>query len=306
MGIQTRVDALKKQLEQLFPGKLVSGRERRKILLTGLPDIDSSLPHGLARQRITQWSGQASSGKSTILRAAIANWCAAGLSVAYIDVEGRLSAPDWAFVDEGIAGAVPSHMVKRESSRRPPNPGRFWVVRGGQEDDDKTDTWRRSAVKETKDSEAKGREEPPAAERLDARRRHDAWRRSAYIWTCEQLIRSHAFDVVVLDLGNAATLTSRAYARLGNALARSRTALITTQDSPPSSDWGCHCRLSFRWGEALRYEAGLSGIAMIVPTVRCTIWQNGRSQTTEVALVSHVSNRLFTHPPVPDRRTSKA
>jgi len=265
VSIQGHVAALKEHLETLFPGKWVStGQHRTKTLMTGVAEIDQSLPRGLARQRITEWGGSASSGKTTILRAVITNWCASGFNVAYIDTGNKLMASDWAFVEQGKCNTVPDSMNIRE--RALSSTSRFWIIHP-------TDT-----------------------------------RRSAYIWTTSQLIRSNAFDVVVLDLGsNQAKLSSQAYAQLQNSLGRSKTALIVVRDiDTASSDWGCHTRLAFCWGATARYETGINGIAMIVPTVQCSISQDGLSKSREVTLISHVSNRLFTHPQIPDRRTPKA
>src|SRR3982750_1321817 len=102
MSMQARVSTLRKQFEQLFPGKWLSGNERTRNLQIGVPEIDQGISHGIARRRITEWIGSVSSGKTTLLRNAIANWCAAGLNVAYIDTEGRLLASDWAYIDQGL------------------------------------------------------------------------------------------------------------------------------------------------------------------------------------------------------------
>ncbi|HEY9868397.1 MAG TPA: hypothetical protein V6D08_04475 [Candidatus Obscuribacterales bacterium] len=280
MSIRAHVAALKEHLENLFPGKWVTaGQERSKTLLTGIAEIDRILPRGLARQRITEWQGPASSGKTTLLRAAIANWCAAGFNVAYVDTGGKLTAADWALVEQGKCGATPGGagiLPAPKAGGTPPSeiaithlPGKFWVVR--------PNTGARPCLAPT-------------------------------IWLCTQLIRSNAFDAVVLDLGNSIEqLSSQTYARLQSSLSRSKTALVVVSDnSNASAGWGCHTRLTFRWGDTVDYQAGISGIAMIVPTVRCSVRQDGLSQSTEVTLTSHVPNRLFTHPQVPDRRTPKA
>jgi hypothetical protein len=259
MSIRAHVAALKEHLENLFPGKWVTaGQERSKTLLTGIAEIDKILPRGLARQRITEWHGPVSSGKTTLLRAVIANWCAAGFNVAYVDTGDKLTAADWAFVEHG----------KR---------GRFWVIHPPGEPHG------------ILPANSRGQPLPalPAA---------------------TQLIRSNAFDVVVLDLGStsAEQLSSQTYARLQSSLSRSKTALIVVNDNSNASiGWGCHTRLTFRWGDTVDYQAGISGIAMIIPTVRCSVRQDGLSQSTEVTLISHVPNRLFTHPQIPDRRAPK-
>jgi len=251
MSIQAQVATLKQHLEQLFPGKWLSGKERQQTLLTGITEIDRNLNRGLARQRITEWTGPASSGKSTLLRAAIANWCASGFRVAYVDTEGKLMAADWALSEK------------------------FWVVR--------------------LEGLYKGEQTPKGKERAQNA-----------LWSADQLLRSNIFDVIVLDLGEINHLSSRIYARLQHSLGRSKAALLIVRDGAPSSSaWGCHTQLSFHWGNAVQCEAGLDGIANIIPAIQCHVWRDGLSQTTEATPDSHVSNRLFTHPQVPDRRTPK-
>lgn len=120
MTMQAQVAALRQHLEQLFPGKWLSGKEKSKALLTGLPAIDSNLARGggLARQHITEWIGAVSSGKTTLLRTTIANWCASGFDVAYVDTSCKLLAADWAFVER----------VR----------GRLWVIRAPPKGDTNT------------------------------------------------------------------------------------------------------------------------------------------------------------------------
>ncbi len=255
-----QITALKQHFEQLFPGKWATAGEKTRALLTGLPEIDGNLSRGLARQRITEWAGRTSSGKTTVLRAAIANWCASGLDVAYIDAGCRLLAADWAFVGQKADACAPGQEA-----------GRFWVIRA-----------------------ACPEQARPASSSRDE------------LYIADLLLRSGSFDVVVLDLG-AGSPSSRMYARLTRSLAGSKAALIILKDdlsAPPG--WGCHTRLSFRWAEDACCEPGINGPAMITPAVRLSIWRDGASKTTEVVLGSHVSNRLFTHPQVPDRRAPKA
>lgn len=313
MTIQANVAALKQHLEQLFPGKWISGKENPKALQTGLTEIDQCLSRGLARQRITEWTGYASSGKTTLLRAIIANWCASGFDVAYIDTGCKLLAADWSVVDQGR--------------------GRFWVVRLDPAHDRPTsavtgmvakpalgpssemsagtgvgpsqglaaDTAANSSI----DMLSGGAREPPGAHAPPALRRSND--NKAYLYIADQLIRSNAFDVIILDLGNTNSLSSRIYARLQRSLARAKAALIITRDGPPTpAGWGCHSQLSFRWGDKACDVPGLNGVAAIVPSVSLSIWKDGLSKNLEVTAGSHVSNRLFTHSPVPDRRTPKA
>ncbi len=111
MSVGLRVAALRQRLEIMFPGQWLSGKTRTRSLSTGITAIDRLLAGGLARLRITLWSGPASSGKLSLLRLAVTNWCTAGLSIIYIDPESRQQAASWAFVNH------------KESC------GRLWFVR---------------------------------------------------------------------------------------------------------------------------------------------------------------------------------
>lgn len=277
MTMQARVSNLRKQLENLFPGKWLTGNERTRNLQTGVPEIDQGISKGIARRRITEWIGSVSSGKTTLLRNAISNWCAAGFNVAYIDTEGRLQASDWAYIDQGQ--------------------GKFWIVR------------------------------PPDANTISAPDNRVVplvSKRSLYsqeaTWSADQFIRSNAFDVVILDLGaidpsdqkrrgmSYSPVSSRVYARLQRSLDRSKAALVIVRDGIPTSagdTWGCYSRFSFDLGTSIKCEQGLAGVAMITPTIRCRVERDGMNQSLEVNVGSTVQNRLFTHPQVPDRRTSK-
>src|ERR1700722_7416223 len=112
------VATLKEQFEQLFPGKWLLKGQNQKNLQTGLQDIDLGPSRGLARKRVTEWIGAASSGKTTLLRAIIANWCAYGLHIVYVDASNKLIPADWAFVDQGNAGRMPLNMVRAQQNRR--------------------------------------------------------------------------------------------------------------------------------------------------------------------------------------------
>ncbi len=283
MSMQVRVSALKKQLEQLFPGKWLTGAERSANLETGFAEIDRGVSRGIARRRITEWVGPLSSGKTSLLRSIISQWCAAGLNVAYVDTEGKLFAADWAFVEQGK--------------------GKFWIVR--------------PPDRNTVVSGGSSAVVPLVSKR--------ALYVQEALWSADQFVRSNAFDVVILDFSSTDPegkmrqgmtynpVPSRIYARLQRALDRSRTAMVVVRDcassslpSRPSADgWGCHARFVFDWGLSLRCEAGLSGLAMITPAIKCLVGKDGLSQTVEVNLGCSIQNRLFTHPQVPDRRTSK-
>ena len=296
MSIQVRVEALKQHFEQLFPGKWLSSHKRARYLNTGLEAIDTGVTRGIARQRISEWSGLLSSGKRTLLRNAARHWCAQGLNVAYIDCEGKLYPADWASVET-------------------PGKGKFWIVR------------------------------PPEQEELDNSAKESivslVSRKNLFvqeaIWSADQFVRSNAFDVVILDLGlndlskrksvgmGYSPVPGRIYARLQRALDKSKAALIIVFDTslpvgdsaqpdrqkasndpavPAVGHWSCQSRFLFR-RLAIRTEAGLKGVAMIAPTIKLRAFRDGLSQEVEVNLGSSVPNRLFTHPQISDRRTSK-
>jgi hypothetical protein len=132
------------------------------------------------------------------------------------------------------------------------------------------------------------------------------------LWACEQLIRSRVFDVVILDLGERNIITSSFYARLQRALERSKASLIVLKDDDSfaqSASWGTNSRLSFNFARPVHFELGLTGhsddIATIMPTIKGSILRDGMAENIEVSVASYVQNRLFTHPKVPDRSTSK-
>lgn len=322
MSMQVRVEALKQQLEQLFPGKWLSAHKRQRNLSTGLEAIDTGVTRGIARKRITEWSGSISSGKTTLLRSAIAHWCAEGLNVAYIDCEGKLYPADWASIGSGnnigrhdgtdVVNVTEYRRLRsgaNEVAAEPQTKGKFWIVRP-----------------EEKEAENSERIVPLVSKK-------NLFAQEA-VWSADQFIRSNAFDVVILDLGSNdlsrreslgmgyCPVPSRIYARLQRGLDKSKAALIIVSDTADAlldsneaalksavqikaSNWGCHARFLFNRGLAIRCESGLNGVAMITPTIRLNAWRDGLSQEVEVSLGSFVPNRLFTHTQVPDRRTSK-
>lgn len=80
------------------------------IVRTGMSALDDLLPEGgLPRGQVVEWTGARSSGKTTLLRNALAGLRAAGESVALIDAARTLYASDW---DALITGE-----------------GEFWVIR---------------------------------------------------------------------------------------------------------------------------------------------------------------------------------
>jgi len=295
--VNANVAVLKQQLEQLFPGKWLTGGDGDKILRTGIREIDSGIAAGFARRQISEWSGLSSSGKSTLLRGAVTYWCTGGLNVAYVDTFSRLVAADWAFVKEGYSGPVPLNMVQRKN-----HSGEFFVVRVSenlaQPENSTLPTERASRQTNSNSSKKKDL-------RLEA------------CWVVEQLVRSAVFDVIVFDMGESAYLSDRTYARLKRALERSKAALIILKDqqfkvsSPEnrgtaSGGWGCHTNMQFKWSTPIQFENSLHGIAMITPAIQGLIARDGQTQNMEARLNTHVPNRLFTHPQIPDRRTAKA
>jgi hypothetical protein len=270
--MRSNIATLKEHFEQLFPGKWLTKGLNKKNLQTGLEDIDSSPSKGLARKRITEWGGTASSGKTTVLRSVVANWCASGLHVIYIDSNNKLVPSDWAFIEEGKAGGRPSGKKPLALVEPARLPGRFWVVRNLSNNNKK--------------------------------------HKQNAVWAAEQLIRSNLFDVVVFDSSNATPLSSRLYTRLQRALDASKAALLVVKDheitSSAQSNWGVYTQLHFEWSTPLVCEDGLNGVTSIAPNIHGTIAKDGQTNNIEVAMDSYAANRLFTHPQIPDRRIPKS
>lgn len=305
MNMQVRVEALKQKLEQLFPGKWLNANKAAGTISTGIDAIDTGITRGVTRKRISQWSGPLSSGKTTLLRNAVRHWCAQGLNVAYIDSQGNLLPADWSSI--GKPDTEAENIVELPgTSASIAKQGKFWIVRPQQ---NLENTASNTVV--------------PLISRKTLLAQ-DA------IWGADQFIRSNAFDVVILDLGREelgtrkgtgiayCSLASKIYARLQRALDKSKAALIIVSDQevsdsagaggqklPAPANWGCHTRFTFNQGIAIQSESGLKGITMIVPTIKLCAWRDGLSQELEVKLAYSIPNRLFTHPQVSDRRTSK-
>ncbi len=310
--VNANVAVLKKQFEQLFPGKWLAGGDADRILRTGINEIDSGFVSGFARRRINQWTGLPSCGKLTLLRGAVAYWCSNGLHVAYVDTFSRLLAGDWAFVQEGCCGSVELNLSRRNIHSLPARTDLSGVNKRGQ-----FFVARVSEVLEEANAETRGKQSEKDI------------RKEAY-WVTEQIIRSAVFDVVILDLAEIWYLPSQMYARLQRSLDRSKSTLIILKDEPinkieagrkaenkneraaagkndqiGNNGWGCHTNVHFKWAAPIHFENGINGVASILPSIHGVISRDGLTHDMEVRLISNVQNRLFTHPQIPDRRTSK-
>lgn len=269
-------------------------------------ELDSGV--AFAKRRIGEWIGAPSSGKSTILRAIIAQWCLSGLNVAYVDTYSQLIAADWAFVQQGHSGAVPLNMKRTgrvigtaANTRGDGNNGHFFVVRVTEV----------LAKKQLFEEQARDAQHAGNADEGQARILEEKDIRQQACWITEQLIRANAFDVVIFDLANSQLLSDRIYARFKRALERSSTAMIILRDGDLcenfSTSWGRHAWSGFKWAAPVYCEKGVNGgISMILPTIEGYISREGQTQKMEGRLISNVQNRLFTHPQIPDRRTPKA
>jgi hypothetical protein len=266
--MQARVSQLKQQLENLFPGKWLAPTDSARYLQTGLSEIDSSVTRGIARKRIAEWTGAVSSGKTSLLRAAIANWCAAGLNVAYVDVQGRLFASDWADVGN--------------------ERGKLWIIR------------------QPEHQFTPGQVVPLVSKRTLALQ-EAVWSADQFIrLNAFDVVVLDLGSLNLYERKRGAGV--RAFARLQRSLDRSKAALIVVRDTDSLGDtesWGINAKFNFNWGATIRCEAGLAGNVLITPAIKCNIVKDGISQTVEVSVGSSVKNRMFTHSQVPDRRTSK-
>jgi hypothetical protein len=130
-----------------------------------------------------------------------------------------------------------------------------------------------------------------------------------YLWSIDTLIRSNIFDVVILDLAVHQHINWRSnkiLVRWQNSLSKSKTALLLlTNNHHLPQEWNFYTRLEFSWATNIHYNEGLLGKTMILPAIHCRITKDGLAQNMEVPITAHVTNRLFTHPSVPDRRSAK-
>lgn len=233
MSMQVRVAALRQKLEQLFPGKwLTNGGKSQRYVQTGIPEIDSSVAGGVARKRITEWTGPMSSGKTSILRSAVSYWCSRGLNVAYIDTEGKLYPADWAFVEQqwkrvGDSDSGTGKASRADAKSSPPNFVKNQAVEnyankytqkevnseGRKSDRFGSNTPARSfsSSLHTADLSERGKfwiVRPPdvASTKSETQviplisKKHLQVQEA--VWSADQFIRSNAFDVVILDLGS--------------------------------------------------------------------------------------------------------
>lgn len=137
------------------------------------------------------------------------------------------------------------------------------------------------------------------------------------LWAIETLIYSRIFDVIILDLNlynqnnNNSTKdlmswrTNKTYWRLQSALNKSQTALLLLTDNDCLPDWNFYARLNFQWGLNIQFIDDLQGKALILPTVDCSITKDGLSRQAEVEITADIPNHLFTHAPIPDRRSAE-
>jgi len=257
------VAKLKQHMESLFPGKWITP-SRTKTLFTGLGFLDHGITRGLARQRISAWTGSASCGKTSLLRSIIVNWLASDFHIVYVDTENSLLADSWTSFEE-------------QQNQQPS--GKFWMVRD-------LATWQQFE-KNTRNNNI-----------------------TDYLWAIDTLIRSNIFDVVILDLNNSQHInwqSNKVYARWQNALSKSKTALLLlTNNNRLPQGWNFYTKLEFSWSDNIQYTEGLLGKTMILPAINCRINKDGLVQNTEVPITAHAKNRLFTHPPAPDRRSAKS
>lgn len=272
MSMQVRVAALKQQLEQLFPGKWLTAGKSQRYVQTGIPEIDNSVTGGVARKRITEWTGPLSSGKTSILRSAVSYWCSRGLNVAYIDTEGKLYPADWAFVEqqwkrvnETVEIGPGTKSFNRERTNQSLNGettrSRKSMKAGGEQEDRHNRSSNRalsaSGVR-TADLSERGKfwivRPPDVSCNKDENqviplvsKKHLQVQEA--VWSVDQFIRSNAFDVVILDLGGIdlsdrrsrgigyASSPWRIYARLQRALDRSKAALVIVSDMPDDLEY---------------------------------------------------------------------
>ncbi len=260
-----KIGKLKEHLENLFPGQWLNGNQRTKTLSTGLTFIDQGISRGLARQKISAWVGPSSSGKTSLLRTVISRWLNCGFEIAYIDTQDKLLASNWVNLEN-----LENERIKPSQPSEPP--GKFWVVRN----------------LENKD----------------------------YLWATDTLIRSHIFDVIILDIDHQANAQNihaqinwrsvKVWTRLQNALSKSKTALLLlTNNSELPRSWNFYARLDFQWGANIQHTEGIHGTTTILPKINCSITKDGLSHNTEVPIIAYAANRLFTHSPIPDRRSAK-
>ena len=137
-----------------------------------------------------------------------------------------------------------------------------------------------------------------------------------YLWATETLIRSHVFEVIILDLDldnqnqqfntQVNWRSNKVYSRLQNALSKSKTALLfLTNNHRLPQGWNFYARLDFQWAANIQYTEGLNGKTMLLPNIDCSITKDGLSHNTEVPISAYAANRLFTHSSIPDRRSAK-
>lgn len=308
MSIPIRVTALKEQFAQIFSAKRPSKKQQHRknqqptknqqldknqqmgrILQTGIAEIDNSRIRGIARKCITEWIGNISSEKTSLLKSAICHWHSSGLRVAYIDTENKLETEDWTFAD---------------------SKGKFWIIRPEQE------------TKITpQDSDTL-----PLISSKNLYVQEAIWSADQFIRSNAfdvVILDLGSFNLRKRrpqGMGYCPKL-KRIYARLQRALNNSKTALIIVSDTPDAdsettekeivytaqNNLGCYSSFIFDRPSSTRAENSTkNGIAMIVPTTKFQIWSHGKSQKLEVPLSTPRSNRLLTRPVISIRSKSTA
>jgi hypothetical protein len=263
--MKSSVAALKQHFENLFPGKWVDADARQNTLLTGLNQIDHSLTKGIARQRITEWTGSSSSGKSTILRAVIKQWCLAGFDVAFIDAENKLVAADWTSINQD------------NSAASTPNMGKFWVIRNLESNATHSKNYLWAA-----DELIRANAFDVVVLDVGTRSHRSSINSRVYARLQNSLGKSKSALVILQDIENHS---------------------VSEERTP--SGWGSYAQLNFHWGSEINRVSGLHGTITIAPSINCEVIKDGITRDADVSVVSHVVNRLFTHAPVPDRRIPK-
>lgn len=265
MNTRVNITTLKQRLKEFFPKRWSTTDKLSGQLQTGIPEIDNGASQGIARKRITEWTGPLSAGKTSILQSAIDHWCFSGLNVIYIDTEGKFHSTDLPL----------KHNYK----------GKFWMVRPPE--------------KKTKASGLKGKATPLVSTKnlyvQEAIWSADQFIRSnAFDVVILDLGSSDLTQRRPQGIGYC-PIPSHVYARLNRALCKSKSALIIVSDTNyrqnqitsstmlPISH-SCYTRFAFENGTAIRCETGINGLPTIVPAIKFQTYCDGKKQEVRVAI----------------------